>query len=493
MTAPAPRIEVEIASINIGDRIRKDFSHVEDLAESIRDDGLIQPIVVDANHNLIAGESRLRACRDILQWKTIPVVYFELVDEAQRVRLEATENIQRKSFTWQEHCLAVDKVHRFESHQAALKSERWTMQETGRLLGFKSKVTIWYCTETAKALRANDPEILKCDSMSDAIRVLLKRKEDEANKLLVKLTMPAPGQVPDLLKLDPATGKPPVQSVDDFYSEVEAVAAKTEAAFTPGVSGPDTVDEMPGQQAKTEPVSVPLSQMLHLDNCIQWMLRRPGVTDHIITDIPYAIDMDNLQQSGTGMDVSSTASEHDVDSNMILMREFFPAAYHAMKDNGFLITWCDQSQWQFMVDLALDAGFKVQRWPLVWHKTSPCLNQSAQFNYTKNFEIAMVCRKGNATLVRPQPSAVFSGPNDAKDLGHPFAKPANLWTWLFDAVTIKGQTVLDPFAGVGSSTLAAIRYGLKPLSVELKEEHFNRAVVNVSNLYLSLNPNARFS
>jgi site-specific DNA-methyltransferase (adenine-specific) len=225
----------------------------------------------------------------------------------------------------------------------------------------------------------------------------------------------------------------------------------------------------------------------------------PEIADHIITDPPYAIDMSMLQQpqhekTGVGIDVSSTEAEHQVADNIRLLEAFVPLAYRALKPNGFCIIWTDPRQETRLYNLAIATGFKPQRWPLIWYKTSPCINQAASYNFTKNYEIAIVLRKGNATLLTPQSSSVFVGPNDgeAKSLGHPFTKPFWLWEKLFAAVAQRGQTVLDPFAGSGSSTIAALRYGLSPIAIEINENHYASLVVNVSDHYRTVLSNPVF-
>lgn len=56
-----------------GPRHRRDFGHVPALANSIAARGLLQPIVIKPDGELIDGESRLRAYRDVLGWDLIPV------------------------------------------------------------------------------------------------------------------------------------------------------------------------------------------------------------------------------------------------------------------------------------------------------------------------------------------------------------------------------------------------------------------------------------
>jgi hypothetical protein len=61
-----------ITDVKVGKRIRKDMGDIEGLADSIRELGLLQPIVVFPDGRLILGERRLRAAK-LLGWKEIPV------------------------------------------------------------------------------------------------------------------------------------------------------------------------------------------------------------------------------------------------------------------------------------------------------------------------------------------------------------------------------------------------------------------------------------
>jgi ParB/RepB/Spo0J family partition protein len=85
-----------IADIMIGDRHRRDMGDLGMLADSIAHVGLLQPVVVTPANLLIAGERRLRACRDILGWTEISV---HVVDLDQIAKGEFAENCQRKAFT----------------------------------------------------------------------------------------------------------------------------------------------------------------------------------------------------------------------------------------------------------------------------------------------------------------------------------------------------------------------------------------------------------
>ena len=70
------RSAVPVSSVKIGDRHRKDLGDIEALAASIRDLGLLHPIVIAADGLLLAGERRLAACK-LLGWATIPATVIE--------------------------------------------------------------------------------------------------------------------------------------------------------------------------------------------------------------------------------------------------------------------------------------------------------------------------------------------------------------------------------------------------------------------------------
>lgn len=87
---------IKIADIKIGKRHRKDMGDLTSLADSIRHDGLLQPIGVTDKFSLVFGERRLRAQRDILKKRTILA---RIVDVSSIVSGEYAENEIRKDFT----------------------------------------------------------------------------------------------------------------------------------------------------------------------------------------------------------------------------------------------------------------------------------------------------------------------------------------------------------------------------------------------------------
>ncbi len=88
--------EIKITDIKVGHRHRRDMGNLLSLAESIRQEGLLQPIGVTDRLELVFGERRIRAVRDILKKKTILA---RIVDVSSILAGEYHENEVRKDFT----------------------------------------------------------------------------------------------------------------------------------------------------------------------------------------------------------------------------------------------------------------------------------------------------------------------------------------------------------------------------------------------------------
>ncbi|MDE5897937.1 MAG: ParB N-terminal domain-containing protein [Treponemataceae bacterium] len=87
-----------IADIKIKKRVRKDLGDLEPLKESLRTYGLLNPITLNRNYELIAGERRLQAAK-ALGWTSISAVIVDSMTEAEELEVELEENNQRKEFT----------------------------------------------------------------------------------------------------------------------------------------------------------------------------------------------------------------------------------------------------------------------------------------------------------------------------------------------------------------------------------------------------------
>lgn len=111
-------LTVDIKKIKVNDRIRKDFGDLQELANDIDANGLLQTPLVTVDLDLIAGERRLRACRDILKWKQIEVRPVAVRDAEHQLEMEISENEVRKDFSKAERIDYARRLERIESAKA---------------------------------------------------------------------------------------------------------------------------------------------------------------------------------------------------------------------------------------------------------------------------------------------------------------------------------------------------------------------------------------
>ena len=92
-----PINNIVISKFNVRKSISED--ELENLANSIKENELLQPIIVslrnDKKYELIAGQRRYFACKDKLHWNKIPARILPDVDDLKIVTLSTVENLQR--------------------------------------------------------------------------------------------------------------------------------------------------------------------------------------------------------------------------------------------------------------------------------------------------------------------------------------------------------------------------------------------------------------
>jgi ParB-like chromosome segregation protein Spo0J len=419
-------IYIDVDKIKVGDRIRVENGNLEELSESIRQMGLICPICIDKENNLIAGFRRLSAWRLLRakhgdDYALVPTRI--LTSDEDPVLVEMEENLRRKQMTWKEKALGIAEYHRRAKHEATRKHAAWLQQNTADLFDI-AQSDISVLLRVAKDLQLHPEKYKDCQSATDAACILLKEHMDKSAKRLI-----------------------------------DQIAQKVPPSETANLAAPSAVVGI----AESQEIKVRrIMSQVHNTDCLEYLKTAP-IFDHIICDPPYAIDMDPVSSS------DRVKSEHAVLPNIQLLRSFIDLAYHHTKK--FLVMFCDPSHFDFLSSCCKKAGFSVCRWPFVWVKTSRCLNNQAYINMTKTCEFALVARIESALLVQPA-NAHYIGPSVANEI-HPFIKPQPLWTHLFQTFVAPGETVLDPFCGCGSSLRAADALGINITGVELNSTHYN--------------------
>lgn len=483
-----------LASVDVRDRIRGADDELDSLADSIRRYGILQPLLLNQHNVLVDGWRRYTAAK-LAGLTEVPVHRREQMSEAEYFELELESNVRRRQFTWRENIKAVCKVHLVRKRDAVLttgSAASWTLAMTGELLGGYSPAYVHNCLKLEPHIDA--ATFADCSGITDAVRLYEKGLEDAAVAEMAKRTLQ---NFKPTFQIEHTT-TPCIACAGTGKASSGNVCAPCQGTgfartLTPDDAAVDLSNLM--ATASSDEIVVPLSTcVLHGDSVRDLLPRWPaGFVDHIVCDPPFAIDVEMMQQSTHAIEgIDRIKDTHQVAENLELHALMFPLFYRLLKDCGFLVVWLDIMQWQRSYDLATAAGFRVQRWPHVWCKTSQCKNQMAHQNETKATEFVMLCRKGNATLTRPvSKNFTFAAGFDDK-LSNPFAKPFEVWEPLISAVSLEGQTILDPFAGEGTCPLAALKLGRAIVAVEKDVVHFNYMLESVKNHWKSVHPNVKF-
>jgi ParB-like chromosome segregation protein Spo0J/DNA modification methylase len=491
---------IKLAEVDRKDRVREEYHNIEGLAASIKENGLIQPLIlkktkVDELKNgprpdgktyifeLGAGGRRSMAL-DLLgiveleygitcQPGKAGYLFEENLTDIQKLVIELEENLHREDLTWLESARQIVKVHRLKKAESIEVNQSWGQRQTGLLLQ-TSLGSVNNAVKVVEAIESGNSAVGKADSLTAALQVLLDQKEHQALKLLAEQS-----KIPMATTAVDSAGKPiGMAALKDDANWLEPSGSQIEqdgkAATGPIVTQLDNIE-------------IPLSKMLFQGDSVKDLMPTYGAEsfDGIYTDIPYGTDPGNMEYLEN---FEQVVDEHQIVESVELMPKFLLEAYRTLKTGGHLIFWYDIEHHEKLMKWGLAAGFKVQRWPLHWDKLHPCKNQAPQYNWTKSVETAMVMRKGNAVLVKPQSRNIFAcdGSIERKMYKNPFAKPFELHKWVLDAVSIQGQTWLDPFAGDGSIPRAQVNLGLRPMAMEISDNHFPRLVENMKNVYQAI-------
>ena len=163
--------EIEVSRISANPfQPRTDFdpASLDELKQSIFNNGLITPITVRPHHNgyqLIAGERRLRAVQD-LGYATIPAYILEITDDARMLELALIENVQRED---------LNPIEEAQGYQRLIEECRLTQEDVAQKVG-KDRATI-----------ANSLRLLK---LADPIKESLKKGELSAGHARALLGIP---------------------------------------------------------------------------------------------------------------------------------------------------------------------------------------------------------------------------------------------------------------------------------------------------------------
>ena len=439
---------IPLDSIVVGERFREDLGNIQELSESIREKGLIQPLSVNADMVLLAGGRRYNACK-ALGLDKIPVMVREGNDPIDNKEIELFENIHRKELTWQEEAKLIACIHELYK----TKGLSWTGRKTAQIIE-QSEMNVSRALRLAASMQVL-PELGNCKTADEAHKILKKIEEEALVEELSKRQKKLLENTPSAIHLgDIGTHK--VMSVDLLVKNTVSAADR---------------------DYRVQDTFVGLSH------------QKKDTFSFIECDPPYGVDLDILTQreGGTG------TSGRDEDYNEIkaedypsFLQKLCKELYRVAKPNSWMIFWF-AFKWQQNVKEELQqAGWTLDEVPAIWSKPIG-RTPRPDLLLARTYEPFYICRKGQAVLARQGLPNVFGYYPDLssdgtvlKDKYHPAQRPVNLMKYILSVfLDTQIHKVLIPFAGSGSTLRACYQLGYVPLAFDNNDrykKHFLLAI-----------------
>lgn len=390
-------------------RQRQDLGDLQSLAESIARLGQIQPIIIDRQFNLIAGERRFRAIQ-LLKQELVRAEYCDAAEPETKEIIELEENYRRLDLSWPERARATRRLS-----QLTKKS----LRELEAFLG-RAKSSISEDLDLACALDEM-PELAAISSAKTALRVY---------KTVMRSTL----------------------------------------------SNQLTTN----QQTQTQTAEKPKLWQFDQGNCVELIqLVADSTVDLVLTDPPFGINIDSNSRHIGGY----------ADSKDLLLQTISDLAkglFRTVKLGGHLYMFCVESQFSALSEIITAAGFEHFGQPvLVWSKTTPTdpglHNQSTFWPMHELIIVAFKPPYRPLNSLGPVGSVLSYSPLLPSLKIHPYERPQPLLRRLIELSSLVGDTVLDPFAGSGSTLLAANSLGRRSIGFELDRSHWSVGYQRLSN------------
>jgi adenine-specific DNA-methyltransferase len=203
----------------------------------------------------------------------------------------------------------------------------------------------------------------------------------------------------------------------------------------------------------------------HLGDCTKIMPTLPsGSVDFILTDPPYLVNY----RSRDGRRIAG-----DVDDSWL--QPAFDEMYRVLRPDRFAVSFYGWGSVDKFMAAWRKAGFRI-----VGHFVF-AKHYASRTGYTEaRHECAYLLAKGTPQAPECAPRDVMPWGKYTGNRLHPTQKPAEMLAPLISAYSQIGDTVLDPFAGSGSTLIAAKQLRRAWIGIETDETYYRNAAARVA-------------
>jgi DNA modification methylase len=416
-----------ISEIRIGERHRKDLGDLDALATSIERD-LLQPIGVSPELELIWGYRRLVAARDVLNRNEI---LCRVVRVASIVEGELAENLLRKEFTPSERVAIVDALRGY-AQGGDRRSDQSRKCDVGRLTTKAASGLVGFCRDdyfrARQVVEQGEPELVQAmdsGAISISAAAEIARAEPEVQRNIVS-----------------RGGREAAWAAKEVRSQSRQRHGRGRPveARTPCLGRPWTIT--------SDQAVIPC--------------------DAVITDPPFGVTTKEWDQDIERTTRAWASAWNESEAHFICT--FFSQKYLFEGRR-----WFDESLSKYKF---------VQLLSVCYSNYNLRLENPGEFE--RNWDVLLLYRRrGSKRWINPSdarwttdfapfaamtftcPKSNIDGP-DRKV--HSFQKSLACMKWLVQSLTEPGELVADPFAGSGTTGLAAVQLDRRAHLIEIDGE-----------------------
>lgn len=434
----------------------------EALLTSIRERGLLQPIVLHADKTLVAGERRLRAHMK-LEKPTILARIFEKLSPVERFEAELQENLARKQLSWQEEARAIGMYHDLRLNSNSKNGGSWTQMGTATALGLSQG----YVSQVLAVYRElEDEEVLGAQTMKGAFNLITGRAER------AKVAAASRG----LIAADSVSSLIP--NISPTASKEERTAALLSNLKTQHIAG-DTVEELDknlkaieeGRKAaallEAERRREIVSDLVINADFLDWARDYVGPKfDVLHIDFPWGKDYSGPRTRRTGNATINPQYADDPDIYFGLVEGLLQVQDNIAFPAAHCLMWFDMRYYPWTIEQFIKAGWKlVSDFPYIWTKGYSGIASDVKRRPRHCYEACLMFSRGDRKICKLDKDH-FEAAIDEKL--HMNQKPIAMLKHLLGIFCDEHTALLDPTCGSGSALAAARMLGVpRVLGIEL--------------------------
>lgn len=207
---------------------------------------------------------------------------------------------------------------------------------------------------------------------------------------------------------------------------------------------------------------------LYCGDSLEFLKDRATESVHlVVTDPPYGVSYQSNSRTDKFAQIANDKPE-----DRAAVREIMEHAVRTVRQNRHIYSFGPSDCLR---------GLKVSEiTEIVWDKNTPASGNLSS-PWSKQHEYIQFCtskfrhagqtgKQGLPNRVRKGSVLTFTRPT-GRNVRHPTEKPVPLLRELIESSSKQGEIILDPFAGVGSTAVAATLLGRRSISVELNPEY----------------------